>query len=109
MMNRKILITTGLLLLWGMIAGCASRDSRASGMTDEDREVRIYEVFGMDCPGCHGGLENLVLKIPAVDTATANWKEQRLVVVVKPGSSLDDELVYDAIRRANFTAGGRIQ
>ena len=63
----------------------------------------------MDCPGCHGGVENLVLKIPFVLSAQADWKEQRLVVFVERGSQLDDELVYDAIRRANFTPGKRIQ
>ena len=108
-MNKRIVIPAVLFILVSMITGCTSKHAKAPEIPDDDREVRIYEVFGMDCPGCQGGVENLVLKIPAVLSAQADWKEQRLVVVVKPGSQLDDELVYDAIRRANFTPGKRIQ
>ena len=71
--------------------------------------IRIYEVFGMDCPGCHGAIEKLVKRIPAVQEAEANWKEQRLTLTIRPGSELDDDDVYDAIRRANFTPGKRKQ
>ena len=71
--------------------------------------MRIYEVFGMNCPGCHGAVEKLVKKIPAVEEAEANWKEQRLTVTVQPGSKLNDEDIYDAVRRANFTPGERKQ
>lgn len=71
--------------------------------------IRIYEVFGMNCPGCHGAVEKLVKKIPAVQEAEANWKDQRLTVTVRPGRELDDEDIYDAVRRANFTPGKRIK
>ena len=108
-MNKRIVIPAVLFIFVSMITGCTSKHAKAPEIPDDDREVRIYEIFVMDCPGCHGGVENLVLKIPAVLSAQADWKEQRLVVVVKPGSQLDDELVYDAIRRANFTQGKRIQ
>jgi copper chaperone CopZ len=63
----------------------------------------------MDCPGCHGGLEKLVRKIPAVQQVEANWKEKQLVVTVKPEGKLNDEEIYDAIQRANFTVGKRIK
>ncbi|MHC4216773.1 MAG: heavy-metal-associated domain-containing protein, partial [Planctomycetota bacterium] len=68
-----------------------------------------YEVFGMNCPGCHGGLEKLVKKIPAVQQAEANWVKKQLTVTVEPGTELNDEDIYDAIRRANFTPGKRIK
>jgi copper chaperone CopZ len=38
----------------------------------------MYEVFGMDCPGCQGGLEKLVKKIPAIQQAEANWQKKQL-------------------------------
>ncbi len=79
-----------------------------AGLGDES-ETRVYEVFGMNCPGCHGGLEKLVMKIPAVQQAQANWVEKRLTVVVGPKTELNDEDIYDAIRRANFTLGNRIK
>ena len=108
-MNGKLVIPIAVVLLTGMLLGCSSKHAKLSYIDDNKREVRIYEVFGMDCPGCHGGLEKLVLKIPAVAVASADWKEQRLVVVVETGAQLNDELVYDAVRRANFTPGKRLQ
>jgi len=74
-----------------------------------ESEVRVYGVFGMDCPDCHGGLNKLVEKIPEVLKSEANWKEKRLFVTIKAGSQLNDEAVYDAIRRASFTPGKRIK
>lgn len=105
----KMVIPTVLFILMSMVTGCTNKQAKTPEISDDEREIRIYEVLGMDCPGCHGGVEKLVLKIPAVLSAQANWKDQRLVVTVKRGSALNDDLVYDAIRRANFTAGRRIQ
>ncbi|NIN00835.1 MAG: DUF3347 domain-containing protein [candidate division Zixibacteria bacterium] len=85
------------------------QDGRFIEATQDKSDIRIYEVFGMDCPGCHGAVEKLVKKIPAVEAAEANWKEQHLTVTVRPGSELDDEEIYDAVRRANFTPGKRKQ
>ena len=99
------------ILCAGMLIGlgCSSgRDNAAPDMPDSV-EVRVYEVFGMDCPGCHGGVEKLVDEIPAVEESEANWKEKQLTVVVKPGSDLKDEDVMDAISRANLTPGERLR
>lgn len=89
-------------------AGCTTTNPNESVKFTGDSETRIYEVFGMDCPGCHGGLEKLVKKIPAIEHAEANWQKKRLVVSVREGAELSDEDIYDAIRRANFTVGKRI-
>ncbi len=89
--------------------GCDTGEmSQVAGLEGES-ETRVYEVFGMDCPGCHGGLEKLVMKIPAVQQAKANWVEKRLTVAIEPKTELNDEDIYDAIRRANFTVGKRIK
>ena len=77
--------------------------------SNEEFEIRIYEVFGMDWPACQGGLVKLVKKIPAVLDAKAYWEEKKLTVTVKPGAQLNDEDIYDAVRRANFTPSKRIQ
>lgn len=69
----------------------------------------MYEVFGMDCPGCQGGVEKLVKKIPAVQDAKADWQKKEIVITVRPESVLDDKDVLDAIRRANFTPGKRLK
>jgi copper chaperone CopZ len=91
-------------------SGCTTEGTNVNAeFTQEGTETRVYEVFGMDCPGCHGGLEKLVKNIPSIHDAKANWKEKQLMVTVKPGYTLDDEEIYDAIRRANFTVGKRIK
>ena len=95
------------LFFSGLSCNTAVQNSAVESMKDSD--MRIYEVFGMDCPGCHGGLEKLVKKIPAVQDAQANWQKQQLIVTVRPDTKLEDEDVYDAIKRANFTPGERIQ
>jgi copper chaperone CopZ len=89
--------------------GCAGGRSGPPAEVPEGVEVRAYEVFGMDCPGCHGGLEKLVNEIAGVETSEANWKEKQLVVTVKPGAALKDQDILDAIRRANLTPGERLR
>jgi copper chaperone CopZ len=107
---RNLLIHAFVLsILIGLMSCTATDRSVITEHAGQESEVRIYEVFGMDCPGCHGALEKLVEKIPAVQKAEANWKEKQLSVIVRPGTVLNDEDIYDAIRRANFTVGDRIQ
>jgi hypothetical protein len=110
----KALITLTLVAAALASAGCAVADRSVDATPQDadqnaDLEVRVYEVFGMDCPGCHGGLEKLVLRIPAVEAAEANWEQKKLTVTVKPGVELNDEDVYEAIRQANFTPGECLQ
>lgn len=88
--------------------GCASTTKLQKQEIWADLEVRVYEVYGMNCPGCHGGVEKLVNKIPAVYDSKANWEKKELRIAVRPNLTLDDEEIFEAIRRANFTSGERI-
>lgn len=108
-MTRKGILCLILGLSLGLMFGCNSPEHEMALNAPKGAEIRVYEVFGMDCPGCHGGIEKLVKKIPAVQDARANWQKKELAVVVRPGSQLDDEDIYDATRRANFTPGKRIR
>ncbi len=89
--------------------GCRSTSSDIGALQSGEYETRVYEVFGMDCPGCHGGVEKLIAKIPEVEKAEANWQDKQVAVVIREGAELDDEQVLDAIKRANFTPGKRIK
>ena len=102
-----LLLILPALLICGI--GCTAANQEPATKSMEKSEIRVYEVFGMDCPGCHGGLEKLVKKIPAVQKAEANWVKKQLTVAVQPGTELNDEDIYDAIRRANFTPGNRLK
>lgn len=106
-MTRCIIVACLVLLISG--SGCDTPQPDTAIQSLEGSGTRVYEVFGMDCPGCHGGLEKLVKKIPAVKDAQANWEKQQLAVIVRPGTELNDEDIYDAIERANFTSGERLQ
>jgi cation transport ATPase len=62
-----------------------------------------FIVYGMDCPGCEGGLEKQVNKIPSVEISKANWVKQELKVVVKQDSTLDLAELEKRVKKANFT------
>jgi len=111
MIVQKSLKLTGLIpiLIFAFALGCGTSRPDISEVATENNEIRIYEVFGMDCPGCHDGLEKLVNEIPEVVTSKANWEKQRLQVVLRPDSGLDDSAILSAIEKANFTAGRRLQ
>ena len=61
----------------------------------------------MNCPVCHGGVEILFEKFPAIQQAEAIWKKKQLVVRIQKGTEVNDEAIFDAIRKANFTPGKR--
>ena len=100
-----VLFATGTLGL----AGCSSNPEPETDPAAEVVTVQTYEVFGMDCPGCHGGLENLALDIPGVGTAKASWQDKELTLGIEDGAEVSDEAVREAVARANFTAGERLK
>jgi copper chaperone CopZ len=103
-----------LVTLTFCVIGCNDAEKSSSAKTldvtakaVDGLETREYEIFGMDCPGCHGGLEKLIKKIPAIQDAQANWVKKQVIVTVKADAKLSDDDVYDAIKRSNFTVGKR--
>ena len=100
-------LVLGGILLYGM--GCGSEQQKQPDLASVEAEVRIYEVFGMNCPGCHGGVEKLLNKLPAVQDSQANWQKKQVTITVRPGQQLSDDDVFDAVRRANFTPGKRLK
>ncbi len=108
--NKKALVCSVCLIVIvvGGIAGCATDKAIAPGVAKQDIETRVYEVFGMNCPGCHGGLVKLVRKIHGVESAQANWKTKQLTVNIHKNISVNNDAVFDAIRRSNFTPGKRL-
>ncbi len=104
---RKIGYSFGFILLILFFSGCLSEKAKPALNSTENIEIRIYEVFGMDCPGCQGGVEKLVNKIPGVLDSKANWKKKQIVVRIRKGEEVSDEAIFEAIRKANFTPGKR--
>lgn len=83
----------------------------AFGQSDTDGEQTVvsksdtleFTVYGMDCPGCEGGLEKQVNKIESVNSSEANWRKQRLQVVLEPDAELDTKTLDKRVKKANFT------
>ncbi|MFC1585159.1 cation transporter [Fibrobacterota bacterium] len=75
----------------------------------ETGTILVFEVFGMDCPGCHGGLNKLIENISGVKKSEANWKMQVVKISLQEGASVKNESILQAIRDANFTPGKRLQ
>jgi len=72
-------------------------------LQQSQQDTLIYTVYGMDCPGCEGGLEKQVNKIPAVKESNAFWMKQELIVITKKDSVLDIEDLKKRVKKANFT------
>lgn len=111
-MNRYLgLMAVGIIaiLMLGSVIGCSSNRKSIEELAGEGNEIRIYEVFGMDCPGCHGGVENLVNRLDGVIASRANWEKQQLTVVVSQSVQVTDQVIFDAVKRANFTPGRRVK
>jgi len=108
-MTKNVILFLIYTLPLACFIGCATNEQSSTASVTDGSGIRVYEVFGMDCPGCQGGVEKLVKKIPAVQDAKADWQKKEIVVTVRPESELDDKDVLDAIRRANFTPGKRIK
>ena len=92
-----------------LLTGCGATSANLELAEETGTELRKYEVFGMDCPGCHGGLEKLINKLPGVIESKANWEEKSLLVRLPEGSGLTDQAVFQAVRDANFTPGQRLK
>lgn len=92
-----------------VIFGCTAAQKTLVERTAPGTEIRVFEVFGMDCPGCHGGVEKLVNKIDGIEASEADWEQKKLVVAITKGTEVSDEAITKAIRDANFTPGNRLK
>jgi hypothetical protein len=93
------------VLCLACLSGCAgSRDAAP----DQTAQTVTYQVFGMDCPGCHGGLEKNLLKIPEVVLAQANWKAQIVTIGLKAGADVPEAAIEAAVVNSNFSIGKRV-
>ena len=101
-------VTVMVMLVSVLLYGCSTQ-RMVLGKTGIDQNTTTYEVFGMDCPGCHGGLEKNLLKIPGVIDAVANWKQKTVTIKVESGNNIELAVIEKAIKDSNFTLGKVIE
>ena len=107
--QQRLVIALVVLAMLALGHGCGGPGKGITLTAEEGTEIRVYEVFGMDCPGCHGGVEKLVNRVEGVVTSVANWTTRRIAVKARLEANVTDEAVFEAIKRANFTPGERIK
>ena len=89
------------------VIGTAQGSSQVADKQYKNKQIGndtlSFTVYGMDCPGCEGGLEKQVNKIPSVKDSDAFWMKQKLVVIMKTDSVLNIEDLKQRVKKANFT------
>ena len=66
-----------------------------------------YQVFGMNCPGCHRAIEKQINKIPGVKSSKADWVKQEIEIF--SDGIISEEDIFKRIKKANFTPGEKIE
>ncbi|MBC8376885.1 MAG: heavy-metal-associated domain-containing protein [FCB group bacterium] len=108
-MNKYKLIVI-LVIVAILLMSCGSKPESALPEAWADRgEIRVYEVFGMDCPGCHGGLEKQLNALEGVADSKADWTSQQVMVLIDSGVEVSDANIHEGMKRANFTPGKRLK
>jgi copper chaperone CopZ len=97
------ILTLAIVPLIGCATSQQARNPQSGG------EQVTYAVYGMDCPGCHGGVEKNLKKIPGIVDASANWKQKTLTVTLDSGQPLDDAAIEKAVKDSNFTLGEKVK
>ena len=92
------------ILLSGVIlGGCTT--ARPSGRSDVPTHQVTHTVYGMDCPGCHGGVEKNLEKIDGVVEASANWSKKTVTITLTDDSQVAPAEIEKAVTDSNFSLG----
>jgi len=103
-------MTLLLTIIFFYLSGC----SHSSGTVIPEEwsgqgNIHIYKVYGMDCPGCHGGVEKQLVDLDGVQAAHADWSRKQVAILLLTDREVAEDEIRAAIERANFTPGERIQ
>lgn len=84
-----------------------SQNSTDNKLQQQDTITIKYQVFGMNCPGCHGALEKQLNKIPGVLYSKADWVKQE--VAIYSSIQITEEDIRKRMKKTNFTMGEKIK
>lgn len=84
-----------------------SQNTADNKLQQQDTITIKYQVFGMNCPGCHGALEKQLNKIPGVLYSKADWVKQE--VAIYSSIQITEEDIRKRMKKTNFTMGEKIK
>ncbi len=98
-MNIKILIGTIAFVLFSFFLVTASA-------AEETGSTHVFiKVEGLACPFCVQGLEKHLKKLDAVEGVSTSLKNGEAVLHLKPGRTVGEKELREAVKKAGFTAG----
>ena len=106
MKTTIILIAALVMLMVSTTINAQNHTQHDTGKTIQQNtqsDTLVFSVYGMDCPGCEGGLEKQINKIGSVKFSDANWLKQDLRVVLFQDSTLNENELEKRVKKANFT------
>lgn len=75
----------------------------ASGQADSTHV--FVQIKGLACPFCVQGLEKHLKKLEPVEGVSTSLKNGETVLHLKPGRTVGEDEVRQAVKKAGFTAG----
>lgn len=75
----------------------------AAGLAESNHV--FIQVKGLSCPFCVQGLEKHLKKLDAVEGVSTSLKKGEAVLHLKPGHTVGEKELRDAVKKAGFTAG----
>ncbi|MEO1889878.1 MAG: heavy metal-associated domain-containing protein [Cycloclasticus sp.] len=91
-----------LLIIMLSISALAVADNV---VTTAPAQIIEIDIKGMACPFCQDGLTRSLNKLPVVQQAEVSLKNKKARIIVKPGESLNEELLRQTIIDSGFTPG----
>jgi len=64
----------------------------------------FIQVEGLGCPFCVHGLDKHLKKLASVEAVTISLKEGEAVLHLKPGKTVEEKELREAVKKAGFTA-----
>ncbi|MCF8336965.1 MAG: cation transporter [Bacteroidales bacterium] len=102
-MRTVIFLVTVFVFIIVTPAAFGQSDTAGEQTVVSKSDTLEFTVYGMDCPGCEGGLEKQVNKMESVQSSEANWRKQQLKVVPMGGTPVELKALEKRIKKANFT------
>lgn len=89
-----------IVLLIGFNITCTQAQT---GSKELEGTIKV-EVDGLACPFCAYGLEKNLKKIESVEKIEINVKEAFIILTIKKGEAIKEDLIREEVKDAGFTA-----